>query len=269
MKLPTIMKTSSALTLLAVSLFTSPLYAKAEFSGKHEIRALFKQLDLTEQQRQDARLVIEQNKPDFTADKTEMRQNHEQLTVLIQSDAFDEEAVAAIIGHQLEQSADKKWQRALLKQQLWQLLTAEQQQSWLQADDERQAKGQHNKKDGGHKNKGDKRNKGDSAKHMNKRLQLTDEQTAGLATLKQAQKEQAVQHHQSKQAFKKAELALISEGKLTEASWTELYAQYQPDMQSAAVAQAKFRQQMWQLLTPEQQQRFVKLQKKMHRKHQQ
>ena len=252
MRLLPLVKTVSTVSVVALSLLSTPVFANPHGAERGGIARLLKQLDLSDQQRQDVQLVLQQNKPDFAADKVEMRQIHEQIKALVESNELDQEALATVIDQQLALTAERKWQRAQTHQQLWALLSVEQQQKWLQSLAEKQA---------------GKPANADKSLHMFKRLQLTDEQKSQLHTLRQQHHETMSTQHQARLAFKQAELELISSGTLTESTWTELYQQYLPQMRAAAIAQVVHRHQLWSVFTPEQQQRWQKMQRKMQDKH--
>ena len=86
-----------------------------------------------------------------------------------------------------------------------------------------------------------------------KGIDLTDDQLANLAELRESFKDISKANRETLRSFKEAQRDLIRSSSFSQDSWNALVAQYKDDLVSAGVEKAKQRQAMFAVLTPEQQ----------------
>ncbi|MEC8904758.1 MAG: Spy/CpxP family protein refolding chaperone, partial [Pseudomonadota bacterium] len=86
-----------------------------------------------------------------------------------------------------------------------------------------------------------------------KGIDLTDDQLANLAELRESFKGTSKANRETLRSFKDAQRDLIRSSSFSQDSWNALVAQYKDDLVSAGVEKAKQRQAMFAVLTPEQQ----------------
>ena len=83
-------------------------------------------------------------------------------------------------------------------------------------------------------------------------IDLTDDQLANLAELRESFKDTSKANRETLRSFKDAQRDLIRSSSFSQDSWNALVAQYKDDLVSAGVEKAKQRQAMFAVLTPEQ-----------------
>jgi protein CpxP len=85
-------------------------------------------LDLSETQQEQIRTIHEQERADMEGTMQQMREGHEQMRALLESDTFDETAIRNLANNQAGLKTDMFVSRARVKHEVFQLLTAEQQE---------------------------------------------------------------------------------------------------------------------------------------------
>jgi protein CpxP len=85
-------------------------------------------LDLSEPQLQEIRTIHAQERADMDATRQQLHQGHEQMQALLEADNFDEAAIRSLANSQTSLKTEMFVSRARVKHQVFQLLTAEQQE---------------------------------------------------------------------------------------------------------------------------------------------
>jgi protein CpxP len=96
---------------------------------KHEKRLelMAEVLDLTETQHKQIQKIIEQERAEMDGNREKMRESREQMRALLENDTFDEAAVRSLAESEAKLKVDAFVTRAKVKNQIFQLLTSEQQ----------------------------------------------------------------------------------------------------------------------------------------------
>ena len=84
-------------------------------------------------------------------------------------------------------------------------------------------------------------------------IELTDDQLAYLAELRESFKETSKANRETLRSFKDAQRDLIRSSSFSQDAWNALIAQYKDRLVSAGIEKAKQRQAMFAILTPQQQ----------------
>ena len=97
---------------------------------KHEKRmdVMADVLDLSETQQDQIRAIHEKERAEKEGTMQQMRADHEQMRVLLDSDTFNEAAISSLAKKQASLKAEMFVSRAKVKHEVFQLLTAEQQE---------------------------------------------------------------------------------------------------------------------------------------------
>ena len=229
------------LSPLALSL--SLALSGSAFAGQHtqsadkDTRQIFKQLELSNAQRQDIRQFSKQTRQDrgvYTLDMRDLTQN---IRALVQSSTWDEQAVHSALSRRQVLQTTLALRRAQQKHQLWRLLSTQQQAKLLQLTEQREPK----KRAGKHKGK------------YIKKLGLSEQQSAAFKELKSQLHADREASSATRQGFKLEERALIHAEVFSPNDWLALKAKYQQAFLAMALTGVKNKHQRWQILTPEQQ----------------
>lgn len=230
--------------------------------GKHRV---FKGLSLTDTQKQDIRLVLKQSRADRSASITDDKALRTELRSIVQSTEWDQAAVESVISQHQAQFQEKALKRASNQHQVWNLLTESQQAELTAKLETRKDKLKEMGSGDRRKGKGDKRNRkgqGDRLKHMD----LSAEQLAAVESIKSSSKASSADIKGSLKAYKQAERALIHSSDFNEQAWKALNAQYQADFMLMAVQGVKTKNEIWNVMTPEQQAKTLEQSEKMNKR---
>lgn len=97
---------------------------------KHEKRmdVMADVLDLSETQQEQIRAIHEMERAEREGTMQQMREYHEQMRTLLESDTFDENTIRSLANKQASLRTEMFVSRAKVKHEVFQLLTAEQQE---------------------------------------------------------------------------------------------------------------------------------------------
>ncbi len=93
-----------------------------------KVKKLLKELDLSSEQRQEVRTILEEAKPEFKANLREIRANHHQLHGLIRGNQFDQESIQVTADAQGELARKLTLLGARVHTDIFKVLTDEQRQ---------------------------------------------------------------------------------------------------------------------------------------------
>lgn len=226
--------------------------ANPHHGGKHQLKEIFAQLDLTDEQRQDLRQYMREGRQDSSTFRQDMRYLSNQLKALVHSDVWNEEAVRNIIQQRQELHVQQSLTKATKQHQVWQTLTPEQQAKF---DELKQLK------------RADRRSKEDRKNKRFENLALTDEQQSQIDEIKAASAETRKVFKAQIKALKQAEKALIRADEFDQQAWLALQAEYKEQMQQMGLARAQSKYQIWNLLSSQQQELMEQKHQKGKRKH--
>lgn len=235
-----------ALTIVAVSA------SHAQQGPKHQLKKILKELDLSDEQKQEVRELMQQGRANMSVYKSDLVSLMQELKGYIQSSEWNEDNALSAIQQRQDLKNQAGYQKALAKQQLWQILDETQQAEFetLMEEGVLGGKGKH--------------------KDAFKRIGLSDEQKAQIEAIRTSAQTSSEEIKASVQAFKIAEQNLIKTGELSEANWQALADQYQTSFEQLALTKAYARHQMWNVLDDEQQQtveeRMSKMRERMEKR---
>jgi protein CpxP len=101
----------------------------------------------------------------------------------------------------------------------------------------------------------------DSLRRLAKKLDLTPEQRIEIKAIYTAMKEDRETHKKSLSSFKEQMNSLFKAGKFDETKFSVIYDKYQKNFKLMAMEKAKRRHAIFQVLTPEQQSKFLTMRK--------
>ena len=176
-------------------------------------------------------------------------------------DTATEAQLSAFIQAQFEEREATHFAFAQLRHDIYNVLNEEQQATLLARDAKRELDIQKHrdafvKQDARFTKRMDGEGKGPKRKHREflfEGIELSDEQIASLAELRESFKDTSKTNRETLRNFKDAQRDLIRSQSFSQDAWDALIAQYKDDLVSAKVEKAKQRQAMFQVLTQEQQ----------------
>ena len=245
---------------ISLAIFLTQAPAKAhpvEHNGPGYLYHILKQLELSDSQRQDLRLLLKQKHADNATLEQDMHTNREALRILEQSTVWNENDIRSLIAQSLPLRAELMWQNLQIQHQLWLTLDTTQKQSFINKLSEKTLPD----KPAGRKNNQGRRFEA---------LALTDQQEALLVAQHEIEKANREKNKASHIVFKERMLALISRDELVKSDWLALAQEAKNSQLENAIRQAKNKYDFWNMLTPEQQLKMLEIQslprKQMFRK---
>lgn len=233
----------SLLNPLALSLtmiLSTHVWAKPQHHPDGGLHQILKQLDLNEQQRQDIRQLLKQNRADKSLYREDVKNHDQELRSLIQSETWDQAEVKAALKETREANSDHMWQKVQRTHQIWLALTPTQQQQflqWLAQQDDKK----------------------DDLRHVHKRLEnlnLTEQQWAQVADNRGKMTAYLTEHKAAQQTFRQSLSELIGAQELSHHDWQILQNTHQQEWLAHAMFKAQNAQTQWTSLTPEQQNKW-------------
>jgi protein CpxP len=235
------------LTLLSIS----SVSAAPQKDGRNGLRPLLKQLDLTEEQKQDLTQLMKENRAQrelLGQDRSAFKQ---QLGHLVHAETFNQTAVQALLEDNQQLRAQKRLQKAQSQHKLFHSLTAAQQDKFVSL--------LASAKDEKHVNR---------SKKMFKKLGLSDQQKSSIKQIKMSHSSSRNIAKETIQARKQAEFNLIKAEQFDTDAWQVIQDQYQQSELQISVQKAEMRNQVWNQLTDEQQQKAIARMNKIKQKRQ-
>lgn len=233
-------KQLAIMTTLACFAFASIPAAMAKPSHgnpKDDLRIL-KQLDLSVQQKQDIKTLIQQSRADNKVVRSDTDSFKAQMDTLMNMPIWDETMAKQLISEQITQSQQIRLNRAKTKHQIFTLLTAEQQNALQEKMTNKDKKSRKGKKK--------------MEKRMAKKLDLSDAQKEQLSIIKDETKSQLSDLKAAGETFKQAERALIQSEVFDEEAWLALDESSIENMLAHRLIKTKAKYQQEALLTAEQ-----------------
>ncbi|RDV26687.1 hypothetical protein DXV75_06785 [Alteromonas aestuariivivens] len=240
-------------TLIAVTLsalFTVGVQAKpqAPHDGpKVQMLQQLRKLDLTQAQKEDVRLLMKDFRQEAKARKADKPHGGKMHPApspdRLVATEVDAQAMADKLAAGMEKRRPMRLRVAQLENQLYNLLTPEQQSalSEMRREHHRDIAKKDKKKD----------------RDPLSRFELTEEQNAQMTALKEQRKELKKRAMVSEKGFRKQEKSLIKQPQLDEAQWLALVKQHEQQMVENFVAMAQLRASMMAVLTEAQRQELA------------
>jgi Spy/CpxP family protein refolding chaperone len=209
------------------------------------MRQVLSQLSLTDIQKQDIKQIVQGSREDRGLFKADAKSQRLALRSLIQATQWDNEAAESAILQQQGLKLENALKRATDKNQIWNLLTQEQQVEFVTQLETQKAK-----------------RIAERSKHEKKRLKfgkkfdkmdLNEEQVSAIEAIKATAKASIQATREQLKTFKTAEQTLIQNADFDANAWQTLNNEYQNVRLNMAMIKAKSKHDIWNLLTPEQQ----------------
>lgn len=236
------MKKTIVIAVAGVLALSSSIVIAGPMHGPDsEIKQMLRSLDLTREQKQDIRKLIQEHRQDVALTRTgEPGRNG----MWQQQTSFDEDTFRANLAARTTTIRTQRFERAELRHTIYQLLTSEQRNALEQQDIER------------HQKRSAKREKHDENRLPRAfgRLSLTDDQKETLISLQTGYSDASANNRALMKAFRTKEKALIRSDKFSEETWNALADEYQQDMTDAMVAHAEHKASMLSVLDDNQRQ---------------
>lgn len=213
------------------------------------IRQILSQLDLSTEQRQDVKQLLRQSRADTNLIAADLQSVKSDLHRLIHTTDWNQAAVETALLQNQQTLASLGHQKASTMHQIWLLLSDQQKAQFSQLVDSKDSRmGDRGDKKSRHKNLEPGQI---GAPKLFESLDLSEDQRAAIKSIRQ--KNLSSESNQALVNFREAERALIASGNFNDDSYQALQAEYQAAHLQHALAMAKTRHEIWNVLTPEQQ----------------
>ena len=229
-----------ALTGLLVAGATQTVVAGHHPQG---LKTVLKQLDLDTTQKQDLRQIMRERKDNVSVIREDLKDLKAQMQTLIQSDQWQADQVETLLQNRSDLMQQVALEKAKGRHAMWQLLTEAQQTQFDELRSERTGK------------RKDKR-----MARMLAKLELSDQQQTQVDAILDGLKAEKEAYKAQHQTLKQAQRDLIRAEQFDEQAWHELYQQYATGMLDVAIKTSYGRHQIWNLLTPAQQDKVEHMQ---------
>lgn len=240
-------KSLFALSIAAVLTIAGPAMAKPH---ENPMREMMHKLDLSKEQRKDFKMLMKQGKQDHQVYKADMLALDIQLKAVIQSQDWDATSAADILKQRQIIETKLALARAVNRNYMWNNLTNEQQQKLVETFDEQT----------------DEWSQRNPMRRFGP-LDLTEQQTQQIKQIFTQQKNTNAQSRETLKSYRQQEAALIRSSDFASDQWQAAHDAQQDARLSMALAHAEARHQVWNLLTPEQQQKLQQMTEKMRKRH--
>lgn len=252
---------------LAIILAQSSASAKPPEHKEHKehkeqisLRHFLKQVDLTDSQRQDVRLLMQQNRATKDTYQPDQVSAREAIRILIQTDEWHEADISSALEAELHLQAQLMWLNIQTQHQIWLILNEAQKAQILTelniTSEDAYSENAFNKL----KQQNEERRQGNREMHQEQRqkklitaLNLTDEQQALLVSQRAAEKADREANKSAHQTLKTEFIGLVTAENLNETDWVALQAQTQTSRFEHAFTRAKNQYTFWNSLSSEQQ----------------
>ncbi|QHJ11507.1 hypothetical protein FX988_01741 [Paraglaciecola mesophila] len=261
---------SLAIILAQPSASANPPEQKELISLRH----FLKQVDLTNSQRQDVRLLMQQNRATKNTYQPDQESVREAVRNLIQTDEWHEADINSALEAELHLQAQLMWLNIQTQHQIWLTLTDTQKAQILTELNTSNEGAYSEKTDNELKQQNEERPQGKRKMHQEQRqkkliaaLNLNDEQHALFVSQRAAEKADREANKSAHQTLKAEFIGLITAENLNETDWTALQAQTQISRFEHAFTRAKNQFTFWNSLSNEQQQMLQEIINKQQGEH--
>ena len=251
-------------TILAIACFTlatiPAAMAKQHHNFSHSEMHIYKQLDLSKQQKQDIELLIQQTRANDQLMAGEKHAMQAQTKNLMSMPQWDEAAAKQIIMQQMEQAQESELNRAKTKHKVYLLLNDTQK---VALNEKAQSTDGASNKRG---KKGTNKKERKFEKRMAKKLDLSEQQIAQMKAIKAASMTQLDSIKSQQQAYRAAQRQLIQAQTFDETAWLALQQQHADTALTHKLIKTKARYDRFALLSDEQKIEMENMQNKMKEK---
>ncbi len=230
---------------------------------KRDIKHL-KQLDLSQQQEQQIRAIVKQTREDNSVFKGEKQEIRLQMRDLMEMPAWDAAQAESIFNTQFELGQTAALNRAKAKNQIYNLLTQEQQDELSQ----KAAANADRRDNASNENKPRKKRRGGdlSLQKLKKALSLSDEQFDAIKAIRQEAKTEMQAYRDAMKSQKAALRSITQSDSFDEDAFLAQLASANDLKLAVRMIQSKARYDSLSLLNDEQKIKMKKIMKKMKEK---
>jgi|TARA_R110002124_G_scaffold7573_5_gene43113 Spy/CpxP family protein refolding chaperone len=252
---------SIAIILAQPSASAKPPEHKAQISLRH----FLKQVDLTDSQRQDVRLLMQQNRATKDTYQPDQESTREVVRNLIQTDEWHETDISSALEAELHLQAQLMWLNIQTQHQIWLTLNEAQkaqiltelnitsEEAYIENALDENAHNELKQQNEEHRQGKHEMHQEQRQKKLIAALNLSDEQQALLVSQRAAEKADREAHKPAHQTLKAEFIGLITAENLGEPDWIALQAQTQTSQFEHAFTRAKNQYTFWNSLSSEQQ----------------
>jgi Spy/CpxP family protein refolding chaperone len=229
---------SIALAMSLVSLYTPHSSAHGNRQNDEQQREfrMLKSLDLNQAQKQDIAQIMKQTKQNNHAYMAGKRAQQTQVRALLTQETWDAETAKDLIEQSLSQNTQIQLNRAIARNQSYQVLNDEQKAELTRK-----------------QNKGaEKERKHRDLPRMAKGLELSDEQRSTMKDVQQSLRAKNAPLKATMKDYKQAQQALVLADSFDQEAWLALQASMQPTLVAMQLNQLEARFQMRNILNQEQ-----------------
>ncbi|GLX83313.1 Spy/CpxP family protein refolding chaperone [Thalassotalea eurytherma] len=240
--------------LIPAAISSAFAHSEHRHNMQHGAYKMLKKLDLTDAQKEDVKAIFKAKRSEAGSQRESFKALLQSLGEQIKQDTWDETQVAQLVADMHKFKSQQMEKRLATKQDVWLILTPQQQAKYIEMLEKRLAK---------MSGKSDERMEKRQAKIM-KKLELTQEQETVVAPLLAQLSENKGQLKSIKMAAKSQEVALLSASG-TYDQMSPLTSEQEQAIQQLSVNNASLHHRIWHNLTAEQQstfERFMKQNKK-------
>jgi Spy/CpxP family protein refolding chaperone len=229
---------SIALAMSLVSLYAPQSSAhdnRQKDAQQHEFRML-KSLDLNQTQKQDIKQIMKQTKQNNGAYMAGKHAQQAQLRALLTQESWDAETAKDLIEQSLPQSTQMQLNRAIARNQSYQVLNDEQKAELIRKQNKGAAKERKNR----------------DLPRMAKGLELSEEQRSTMKDIQQSLRAKNAPLKATMQDYKQAQQVLVLADSFDQEAWLALQVSMQPTLVTVQLNQLEARFQMRSILNQEQ-----------------
>lgn len=241
---------------LAISLSVSAQPMERDGRGAPFMK-LLKQLELSEQQKQEVKQILQAGRDDHRLFRADRRDAKQSMRAIIQADSWDQDAALLVINENADLHQQARLNRALTRHQIWLLLDEAQQQQLSQMSNE----------SGDRKARAKQRREG-MWQRVSEKLELSEQQLSEIEAIRAQRRDESEAFKTLAKAHREAEKALIRTDTFDQQAWLTLYEQHQDAATTQALSMAYSRHQMAQVLTEEQRQSLEEMTHKVRKRFQ-
>ncbi len=264
-------------TLIATACITlssaTIAFAKPHHSDDFSKRTL-SQLDLSAQQKQDIKAVLKATREDnsvFAGERQEMRA---QMQALMNMPVWDAATAESIIRAQITQGQSIALNRAKARNQVYNLLSDEQQTQLNEKASSQDSRKGKFKRDNDEKSRMKDIDRADvkqddwekKTSRISKKLELTDAQEAQWKSIHKEAKKNAQAFRVNSKSHRETMKTIVQQAEFDEQAWLTAQASFKDELVAHRVAQAKVRYDSMSILTDEQREKMQKMSKRMKEK---
>ena len=254
----------AGMALSGASMAIAKQDAQGHFERPDNNMRIFKQLELTAQQKLDIKALMRKTKEDnsvYAGEKVEVKK---QMQALMSMPAWDEQTARQTISALMQQSKEIQLNRAEAKHAIYQVLTDDQKEQLAEKMEKRQNKRELKAENNGERN-GDKR-KAKMQARIFKKLALSVEQQTQWQAIREQSKAERTDFAPFMQAHREQIKAILYADTFDTNAWQAAHDNFADEFLAHRVQMAEAKYNTMAMLSDEQKAKFKKMTNKMKEK---